>query len=380
MRGASERNMDLRVEKGEFIQGLYLTQGVVEKRNTLPILANVLIESTGNEIVLTATDLEVGIRRSCKGKISRPGTVTLNARKLYEIVRELPSDDLTLRSGEGGWVEVIGGKSRYRMVSMDPKEFPSIPASTPVAKKGGVAMTLAAGVLAEMIEKTLFAVSTDETRLSLGGVFIESIDKNLVRMVATDGHRLSFIEREIAGVELRPGVILPRKGLVEAKRLLEDSEGDVTFSLAGNLARVERAGVELFMRLIEGEFPDYRQVIPKESKRRVRVDRELLFGALRRVAILSSERSRGVKLHLQPGTLEVVTTNPDIGEAMEEIEVDYAGDEFSIGFNARYLLDVLGIGSVTGTVEIGLTDEVSPGIIRLEDDEGYSYVVMPMRL
>ena len=314
--------MDLRVEKSEFIQGLYLTQGVVEKRNTLPILANVLIESTGSEIVLTATDLEVGIRRTCKGKIARPGTVTLNARKLYEIVRELPSDDLMLRSGEGGWVEVSGGKSRYRMVSMDPKEFPSIPASTPVAKKGGVVLLLGTGVLAEMIEKTLFAVSTDETRLSLGGVFIESVEKNQVRMVATDGHRLALVEREIAGVDLRPGVILPRKGLVETKRLLEDTSGDVTFSIAGNLARVERAGVELFMRLIEGEFPDYRQVIPKESKRRARVDRELLFGALRRVSILSSERSRGVKLRLQPGTLEVVTTNPDIGEAMEEIEVE----------------------------------------------------------
>ena len=199
-------------------------------------------------------------------------------------------------------------------------------------------------------------------------------------MVATDGHRLSFVEREIKGVEIRPGVILPRKGLVEAKRLLEDTTGDVTFSIAGNLARIERAGVELFMRLIEGEFPDYRQVIPKESRRRARVDREVLHSALRRVSILSSERSRGVKLRLQPGTLEVVTTNPDIGEAMEEIEVDYAGEEFSIGFNARYLLDVLSIGAAGGTVELGLTDEVSPGIVRLADDEGYSYVVMPMRL
>src|SRR5437773_8794849 len=138
--------------------------------------------------------------------------------------------------------------------------------------------------------------------------------------------------------------------------------------------------MNMFMRLIEGEFPDYRQVIPKESERRARVDRELLFGALRRVSILSSERSRGVKFRLQPGILEVVTTNPDIGEAMEEIDVDYTGEEFAIGFNARYLLDVLGIAGVTGTVEIGLTDEVSPGIIRVDDDEGYSYVVMPMRL
>lgn len=372
--------MDLRVEKNEFLQGLYLTQGVVEKRNTLPILANVLIESTASEIVLTATDLEVGIRKACGGKIARPGAVTLNARKLYEIVRELPADQVTLRTGDGGWVEISAGRARYRMVSMDAKEFPSIPASTPVAKKSGVTMTLSGAVLAEMIEKTLFAVSSDETRMSLGGVFMESVDKNQVRFVATDGHRLSLVEREVPGAAVRPGVILPRKGLLEAKRLLEEGVDDVTFAIADNLARVERAGVELFMRLIEGDFPDYRQVIPKESTRRMRADRELLLSALKRVSILSSERSRGVKLRLQPGVLEVMTANPDIGEATEEIEVDYAGEEFAIGFNARYLLDVLSIAGVTGSVEIGLTDEVSPGVVRLEEDDGYSYVVMPMRL
>lgn len=371
--------MDLRVEKGDFLQGLYLTQGVVEKRNTLPILANVLIEATGTEIQLTATDLEVGVRRCCKGKVAQAGSITLNARKLYEIVRELPSDEVVIRAG-GGSVEVTGGRARYRMLSIDPKDFPSIPAATPAAKKGTVMMRLASDALAEMIEKTLFAVSTDETRLSLGGVFIESIETNQVRMVATDGHRLALIEREVTGVEIKPGVILPRKGLVEARRLLEGGDGELSFSIGGNLARVERAGVELFMRLIEGEFPDYRQVIPKESKRHVRVDSETLLGALRRVSILSSERARGVKLRIENGLLEVATTNPDIGEAREEIEADYAGDEFAIGFNARYLLDVLSLSGVAGTIEIGLTDEVSPGILRMQEDESYSYVVMPMRL
>ena len=372
--------MDLRVEKNDFLQGLYLTQGVVEKRNTLPILANVLIEATGADIQITATDLEVGIRRSCRGKVSQPGAITVNARKLYEIVRELPTDEIALRSGENGGVEITGGRARYRMLSIDPKDFPSIPAATPAAKKGTVIMRLPSEALGEMIDKTLFAVSSDETRLSLGGVFIESAEKNHVRLVATDGHRLALVEREVPGVEIRPGVILPRKGLVEAKRLLEGGDGEISFSIGGNLARLERAGVELFMRLIEGEFPDYRQVIPKESKRHVRVGSEELLGALRRVSILSSERSRGVKLRIEPGILEVTTTNPDIGEAREEIEADYAGDEFAIGFNARYLLDVLSLGDVTGVVEIGLTDEVSPGILRMQDDESYSYVVMPMRL
>jgi DNA polymerase-3 subunit beta len=266
------------------------------------------------------------------------------------------------------------------MLSIDPKDFPSIPAATPAAKKGTVVMRLQSDALGEMIEKTLFAVSTDETRLSLGGVFIESVEKNHVRMVATDGHRLALVDREVAGVEIRPGVILPRKGLVEARRLLEGDGGEISFSIGGNLARIERAGVELFMRLIEGEFPDYRQVIPKESKRHVRVSSEALLGALRRVSILSSERARGVKLRIENGLLEVATTNPDIGEAREELEADYAGDEFAIGFNARYLLDVLSLSGVSGTVEIGLTDEVSPGILRMQEDETYSYVVMPMRL
>ena len=372
--------MDLRIEKADFLQGLYLTQGVVEKRNTLPILANVLIEATGADIQLTATDLEVGIRRLCRGKVAQPGSITVNARKLYEIVRELPSDELSFRTNEGGGVEVTGGRARYRMLSIDPKDFPSIPAATPAAKKGTVVLRLPSDDLGEMIEKTIFAVSSDETRLSLGGVFIESIEKNQVRLVATDGHRLALIEREVTGVEIRPGVILPRKGLVEAKRLLEGGDGEISFSIGGNLARIERAGVELFMRLIEGEFPDYRQVIPKESKRHVRVASDQLLGALRRVSIVSSERSRGVKLRMESGMLEVTTTNPDIGEAREELEADYAGDEFAIGFNARYLLDVLSLSGVAGVIEIGLTDEVSPGVLRMQEDESYSYVVMPMRL
>jgi DNA polymerase-3 subunit beta len=253
--------MDLRVEKSDFLQGLYLTQGVVEKRNTLPILANVLIEATGADIQLTATDLEIGVRRSCRGKVSQAGSVTLNARKLYEIVRELPSDEVVLKASPSG-VEVTGGRARYRMLSIDPKDFPSIPAATPAEKKGTVVMHLPSDALGEMIEKTIFAVSTDETRLSLGGVFIESVEKNQIRMVATDGHRLALVEREVAGVEIRPGVILPRKGLVEARRLLEGGDGEISFSIGGNLARIERAGVELFMRLIGASFPD-RQVIPK---------------------------------------------------------------------------------------------------------------------
>jgi DNA polymerase-3 subunit beta len=372
--------MELEITKEEFLNGLYLTQGVVEKRHTLPILANVLIEATASQVQLTATDLEVGIRRVSSAKVTRSGSITVGARKLYEIVRELPGDVVTLRSGEGGWTEITSGRSRYRMLSLDPKEFPSIPAAGAVAKKGGVTMTLPASSLGELIEKTLFAASTDETRLSLGGVFLESIETSQVRLVATDGHRLSMVEREIPGADVRPGVILPRKGLVEARRLLEEGDGEVAVSIGGSLARVERAGVELFMRLIEGEFPDYRQVVPKESTRLLRVQRDPLLGALRRVSILSSERSRGVKLHLQPGVLEVVTSNPDIGEAVEEIEADYAGEEFTIGFNARYLLDVLQIAGITGDVEVGLTDDVSPGIVRLTEDEGYSYVVMPMRL
>ena len=231
-----------------------------------------------------------------------------------------------------------------------------------------------------MIDKTLFAVSTDETRFNLSGVYLESGDEG-IRMVATDGHRLAMIERTLKAPTLPKGVIMPRKGLVEVRKLLEQAEeAELSLVIADKDVRVQTPEVEFFMRLIEGEFPDYKQVIPGSTRSKVRMNREDFHGALRRMALLASERSHGVKLGLQKGTLEVAASNPEQGEASEEIEVSYTGEPMSVGFNARYLLDVLGVHAAGDTMELGLTDEVGPGVLHGSLDATFTYVLMPMRL
>ena len=367
--------MEFKAKRGDLLATLYWAQGIVERRNTMPILANVLIESNKGNIRITATDLEVGVRGSFDGEVSQEGMVTVNAKKLYEIVREAPEETLQLKRLENEWVEIKSGKSIFKIVGMDSREFPQFP------KFDGEKLSATpASVIKEMIEKTIFSVSTDETRYSLNGVFIEERGEGKVRMVSTDGHRLSLIERGIGSLGLEKGVILPRKGLGELRKLLEGAEGVVSIGFKENMGLVIKDNVELFMRLIEGDFPDYSKVIPKDNPHLVKMEQEILLQVLRRVSILSSERYKGVKMELKEGRISISANNPDLGEAVEEIDVDYRGTLLTVGFNARYLIDVLSVLGTAGDVEFQLRDELSPSLIRKEGDEGYLYVVMPMRL
>jgi DNA polymerase-3 subunit beta len=369
--------MEIRVKRENLLRGLYLVQGVVERRSPQPILAHVLIEQDEAGIALTATDLEIGLRGHVDASVKKAGPITVNARKLYEIVREVVAEELTLKAA-GGWVEVVAGPAKFKVVSLDVKEFPELP-FTSAAK--GSSIRLAAGTLREMIDRTIFAVSTDETRFTLSGVFLEVPDGGVLRMVATDGHRLALIDRSLTGAKLGKGVILPRKGLVELRKLLDDGEvSEVTLSIGDRDARFQAGTVSLFMRLVEGEFPDYRQVIPKDSKVRASLDRDQLLGALRRTALLASERSHGVRLSLERGTLSLSASNPEQGEASEDLEVAYQGSPVSVGFNARYLIEVLGVHAQGDSIELGLTDEVGPGVVKGSQDPTYTYVLMPMRL
>jgi len=372
--------MEVSVRREDLVRGLYLVQGVVERRNTLPILANVLIEPANGGVALTATDMEVGLRNTVQADVKKKGSVTLNARKLYEIVREMTADEVVLRAAQAGWVEVLAGRSRFRIVSLDPKDYPELPLSTPAP--AGATIKVAPGTLRDMIDKTLFAVSSDETRLNLSGVYLVGGEAGVLRMVATDGHRLAMIERKVTGAKLERSVILPRKGLVEARRLLDEAQADTELALAVTAkdARIVAGNVSFFMRLVDGEFPDYKQVVPKSTRVAVSVARDDLFSALRRTSLLASERSRGVKLTVEKGKLEISASNPDQGEASEEIEAKYNGDALSIGFNARYLMDVLSAHAQGDDIELGLTDEVGPGMLKGAQDPNYTYVVMPMRL
>jgi DNA polymerase-3 subunit beta len=371
--------MEVSVRREDLVRGLYLVQGVVERRNTLPILANVLIESTEGGLALTATDMEVGLRDVVTADVKKKGAVTVNARKLYEIAREAAADELVLKAAQPGWVDVLAGRSKFKIVSLDPKDFPQLPLSDDGGD--GVRVRIAAGTLRDMIDKTLFSVSTDETRFNLSGVFMAPGEDGTLRMVATDGHRLALVDRKVTEAKLERGVIMPRKGLVEARKLLEEvADGELTLVVSVKDVRITMPTVSFFMRLVEGEFPDYRQVIPGAARAQVKVNRDDLLAALRRISLLASERSRGVKFQLEKGKLEVSASNPDQGEASEDVEVSYTGEPLTVGFNARYLIDALGVHAAGDVMELGLTDEVGPGVLKGSQDPDFTYVVMPMRL
>lgn len=370
--------MEFSIDRSELLESLSLTQGVVERRNALPILANVLLDAHDEHALgIIATDLDVHIRRSCKAQVRSPGAATVGARKLYEFVRELRPGEVTLRLLENHFIEVSSGRSRVRLVGLPATDFPAFPRR---ADLEATTVSIPAEQLARLIDLTLFAVSTDETRANLGGVYLCG-GEGAIRFVGTDGHRLALAEQPLkASWPSGTGLILPRKGLSELRKILDGAEGSARLIAGANAVRAEHDGVEIVMRLIDGEFPNYEQVIPKSTRFQVMVDKGELLSALKRVSVVASDRARGVKLSVSKDQLVVSASSPDHGDASEEIEIPYAGDELTVGFNSRYLTDVLGVLSDGITVEIGLSDDVSPGVIRQQDDETYSYVVMPMRL
>jgi len=380
--------MGLVIERASLLSALSLVQGIVERRTTVPILGHVLIEPDGNGLKLSATDLEVGICTQVPCKSGKDKSLTLNARKLFEIVREAEGDEVKLESLDGDWVELRCGRAKFKMMGLDPRSFPAMPSQNAGKTEGPVArktartdLNIPAAVLAAMIDKTIFAVSPDEARYNLSGVLVESGGPNKVRMVATDSHRLALVERDADGFKIEHGVIVPRKGLQELRKLLEQSgEDDTKLSIDGQLAYLKRGATEVSMRLVEGEFPDYRGVLPKSSRHQIAVARDDLLNAIKRVSILSHERYHGIKFSLSAGALTVSSTNAEMGEATESIEVDFKGEDFAIGFNGNYLRDALGVIPGDSEVELGLTDDASPGVVKTPADSAFTYVVMPMRL
>lgn len=369
--------MEFTISREELQSALYLMQGVVERRTPIPILGNVLLSADADGLVVAATDQQIGVRRRCNAKVRKKGSTTANGRMLHDIVRELPDGELSLRGLENHWIEISSGKSRFKVVGIDPQEFPAMPRA---AKDADKPAALPAGILAEMITRTLFAVSVDETRLNLSGIYVDRTESGVLRMVATDGHRLALVTRKVDDLAPGQGVILPRKGVVELRRLLEGGEEPVILTSKPPVVHATRGPVELSMRLVEGEFPDYNQVIPSSATRHVSVALDAIEGALRRVSLVSSEISHGIRLQAEPGRLKVSSVNPDRGEAEEEIEAEFEGKAITVGFNARYLLDVLNVLSPGARVDLSLGDELSPGIVRADDDPDFLYVVMPMRL
>lgn len=372
--------MKIKIEKKDILSLISRAQNIVEKRNTMPILINVLLEVGKNNLRVFATDLEVSLTDEAACEVMSSGKVAVNAKSLFEIVKELPEGLLVLEKKENNWLRVTQNRSVFNIVGISPEEYPVFPTFT--TKEF---MPIDAEVLKDMIEKTIYSVSNDETRYHLNGVFFSKQNqdgKNVYRMVATDGHRLSLVDRNSVASSTTggaDGVIIPRKGLHEIRKLLETVSGDFFMAIEGSQLIVKNGTTILMIRLIEGRYPNYQQLIPQNFSQHLLVKREALLSSLKRVSLLSNAKSKGVTLSISPGKMEITSNNPELGDAKEELEVEYKGNELKIGFNAKYILDVLSSMNEE-KVQIELNDQLSPGLMRPHNDPSYTCVVMPMRI
>jgi DNA polymerase-3 subunit beta len=372
--------MKVTVERAELLKSLSHVHRVVERRNTIPILANVLIRAERSKLAFKATDLDLEVIETVNAEVAPGGVTTVPAHMFYEIVRKLPEGTQIVLEGSGdrAVLTIRAGRSRFTLQTLPESDFPDIAAGEMTHK-----FTLAAADLKRLIEKTQFAISTEETRYYLNGIYLHTAgtgNNMLLRAVETDGHRLAQVELPApTGAEGMPGVIVPRKTVNEVQRLIEDVNGEVAVELSQAKIRFTLGSVVLTSKLIDGTFPDYGRVIPLGNDKMLEVDKKEFEQAVDRVSTIASERGRAVKLSLTSGRLVLSVTNPDSGSATEEIEVAYEADPIDIGFNSRYLLDIA--AQIEGdTAVLKLADPGSPTLVQDKDAKGALYVLMPMRV
>jgi DNA polymerase-3 subunit beta len=370
--------MEFTVSRADLVRELNLSQGVVEKKTTIPILSNVLVEADGDRIELTATDLELGIRCSCAARVKKSGAGTIPARRLLDYVRLLPDGDVQVKIAENHWANLTCGRSKTRIAGMSRDSFPELPQMpVPLAE-------IPIGVLGALISKTVFAISSEESRFTLNGALLV-LRKGAVVMVATDGHRLAMIEStdELPGVDGAYRALLPRKAMMELQKLAGDSNpaASVKFSGDDNHLFFKLGDRLLLSRKLTGNFPDYERVLPKDQPNSVALNREEFRATIERVAQFSDERSRAIRVRVAPGEVKVHSSVSDTGESEESIPAEYQGPAVEIGFNAQYLLDFLR-AVANDQVVFHFKDPHSAGELRPggEKAESYRYVIMPMRI
>lgn len=368
--------MEVKIDRDAFAKALGRAQGVVERRHTMPVLANALLSSTDDHMDIVVTDLEICMRATVPGvTVSEPGRLTVNARKLYEVVKELPAAEVEVRSTENEWVEIRSGRATFHIAGLPADDFPTIPSTDDIPWH-----TVAEARLGRCLELVSYAISNDETRYHLNGIYVESEDGE-VRFVATDGHRLSYTSEsadDMGGLAFENGVIIPRKAVQELRKLL-DGNGEVEVGFGKNHGSMRKGHESLLFQYVDGEFPDYRRVIPKGNDIRLEIDKEALLKAIQRVSLISADRSRGIRLGFTEGEARVSANHPDVGDAAETVECGYSGEDLAIGFNASYLVDVL---KVIGTdrVDLGFKDGASQGTLREVGNDRFLAIVMPMRI
>jgi DNA polymerase-3 subunit beta len=366
--------MKFKTQAEAFSQKLGLVQGISERRATMPVLSHVLITANKSKIEISATDLETTMSTWCDAQVSAEGSLAIPARKLYEIVKEVPVGEIEIEEIGNHWVEIRASSAVFKIAGLPSEDFPIIP-----ELNSEQLFTVESSALEEMISKTIFAVSPDELRRNLAGIYFEEAGDKGIRLVATDGHRLSLVEREIdTKVKFDKGFVVPKKGVGELRKVLKLSD-KLKIGVGDSFFMAEGEDIVLVARLIDADFPDYKQVTPESTKLTLSLDRDNFLSALKRVSILSSEKTRSVKFNIDTQGLTLVSVSPEIGEAKETVSLEYSGDPVELGFNARYLIDVLEAIS-EDTVEIGLIDELSPAVIRPKGEEVYLSVIMPMRV
>src|SRR3989442_14311311 len=371
--------MEFSTQKSELLRELDLVQGVVERKTTIPILSNLLLEATGSVLRISATDMELGVRCACPAKVKTDGAGTVPAKRLLDIVRSLPEAEIRVEVLENQWVEVPCERLSFKLVGMAKDNFPVLP---PVPKP---LATLPANILATVIDRTIFAISNEETRYTLNGALL-LLKPESVSMVATDGHRLALIERQmqVGGLKNELRFLIPKKAMGELLRLLAECEDDaaVEFSKDETHLFFSAADRVLISRMLTGQFPNYEAVLPRETPRTVELNKDDITSAIRRVALLADERSHALRMRLDKDQLEVFSSSGEFGEAREVLDAPYQNEALEIGFNYQYLLDFFNAVTNGGKVRLEFKDEQSAGQFR-PSDEGqyqYRYVVMPMRL
>jgi DNA polymerase-3 subunit beta len=375
---AEQEAMDFSVKKFDLLEEISLTQGVVERKTTIPILSNLLCEAKGGRLHIAATDLELSVRSSCEAKVRKEGTCTIPAKKLLELVRLLPDEEIRVKLLENHWVQITSGKRTYKLVGMAKDNFPQLSAMPPAMTK------IPARTLATMIARTQFAISAEESRYTLNGALLV-LKPEQILMVATDGHRLALVESEqkLDDLNSEVRVLVPKKAMVEVQRLAAEGGEDamVEFARDDSSLFFQLGRRLLISRMLTGQFPNFEAVLPRDNNRAINLDRAELNDIIRRVAQLADSRSHAVKFAVSKEGLEISSSSPDYGEAHETVEKEIKGEPMTIGFNAMYLLDFLA-AAPEGPISLELKDEQSAGQMRPLADEAYKYryVIMPMRI
>lgn len=371
--------MEIKINREELFRSISRVQSIIEKRSNMPILSMILLTSSDASVRISATDLEISFQENLTAEVINAGSVTVSGRKIFEILKESKNQEIYIKENENNWVFISDGQARFNLACLPADEYPVF-----VEPEDVKMIDVNGDILREMIGKTIYSVTMDEAGFKLSGVFTEKVaqeGKTYLRMVSTDGHRLSMIDKEIHGIEdlsLNGGIMIPKKGMAELTKMASEG-GTMSIGFKKNNCVARKGDSLIVIRLLETKFPDYSAVIPKKVALNIKIGRATLLDGMRKMIILSNESYRGVKITLENNNMELVSINPDLGDAQENLQVEYNTDRLEAGFNARYFIDALQVME-SDVVELGFIDNSSPCLLTGEDDRGFLGLIMPMRL